>query len=133
MRYSLYAERIIFQEFITVVLIPTRLTFPLPHQVTLSDWASASLAILEILRELLVADIHDELIAVAEILPPLRHTTVESCPHVGEVDIKLRLAILQFFFQDGNLVDTVIIIFRVNIHLVMFIIGDGRNKNWVFH
>ena len=133
MRYSLYAERIIFQEFITMVLIPTRLTFPLPHQVTLADWASASLAILDILRELLVADIHDELIAVAEIFPPLRHTTVESCPHVGEVDIKLRFAILQLFFQDGNLVDTVIIIFRVNIHLIMFIIGDGRNKNRVFH
>ena len=107
MRYSLYAERIIFQEFITMVLIPTRLTFPLPHQVTLSDWASASLAILDILRELLVADIHDELIAVAEIFPPLRHTTVDSCPHVGEVDTILHLAILQLFFQEGSEVNFV--------------------------
>ena len=80
MCYSLRAERIIFLEFIILVLEPVCIELPLPYQVTFADCAPAALAILDIFSQLHVADVHDELVAVADVPPSLGKVVVESCP-----------------------------------------------------
>ena len=57
---------------------------------------------------------------------------VESCPGCRIVDIKLHLAILQFFFQEGSVVNPVIICFRVDLYLVPFVKSNRLSKSRTF-